>query len=394
MELCRLCIDLCTNPKHSKWICPLLLLAESVLCSLIVWKIPYTEIDWSTYMQQVSIFLSGERDYTLIKGSTGPLVYPAGHVYAFSLLYSVTDEGRDIAFGQIIFAGLYIVALALVMATYWSAGAPPYIYPLLVLSKRLHSIFMLRMFNDGIATLLLWATIYMLQKRRWSTAVMLWSAGVSVKMTLLLVAPALAVILTLAVGFPSALGLGILSLLVQLLIAIPFLQKSPVGYFARAFEFTRQFLFKWTVNWRFVGEEIFLSRSFSLTLLVVHLSLLALFLGFSWLHPSRKSLTQIARDILQGKNTRYTLTTNFITKTMLTSLVIGFLCARSLHYQFFSYLAWASPLLLWESGLRPLYIFALCLIQEYAWNVYPSTSLSSMAVVMALASQVLAPALN
>ncbi|WEW60976.1 dolichyl-P-Man:Man(5)GlcNAc(2)-PP-dolichol alpha-1,3-mannosyltransferase [Emydomyces testavorans] len=117
-------------------------------------------------MQQVYVFLSGERDYSLIKGSTGPLVYPAGHVYIYSLLYYATDEGRDIATGQVIFAGLYIVTLAVVMATYRSAGAPPYIYPLLILSKRLHSIFMLRMFNDGIVALFLWMTIYLLQKRR------------------------------------------------------------------------------------------------------------------------------------------------------------------------------------------------------------------------------------
>ena len=29
-------------------------------------------------MQQIAQYRSGERDYTLIKGDTGPLVYPAG----------------------------------------------------------------------------------------------------------------------------------------------------------------------------------------------------------------------------------------------------------------------------------------------------------------------------
>lgn len=33
-----------------------------------------TEIDFSTYMQQVEQFLGGERDYGLIKGDTGPVV--------------------------------------------------------------------------------------------------------------------------------------------------------------------------------------------------------------------------------------------------------------------------------------------------------------------------------
>jgi len=37
-----------------------------------------TEIDWKAYMQQIIQYRNGERDYTLIKGDTGPLVYPAG----------------------------------------------------------------------------------------------------------------------------------------------------------------------------------------------------------------------------------------------------------------------------------------------------------------------------
>ena len=40
---------------------------------------PYTEIDWVAYMQEVGGVISGERDYSLLKGNTGPLVYPAGH---------------------------------------------------------------------------------------------------------------------------------------------------------------------------------------------------------------------------------------------------------------------------------------------------------------------------
>jgi hypothetical protein len=62
-----------------------------------------TEIDWTTYMQQVSLFLSGERDYSNLKGDTGPLVYPAGHVYIYSGLYYLTDEGRNIKVAQCIF---------------------------------------------------------------------------------------------------------------------------------------------------------------------------------------------------------------------------------------------------------------------------------------------------
>jgi alpha-1,3-mannosyltransferase len=77
-----------------------------------------TEIDWEAYMQQVAQFLSGEHDYVKIAGGTGPLVYPAVHVYIYSGLYWLTDEGRDIKLAQGVFAGLYLFTLGGVMACY------------------------------------------------------------------------------------------------------------------------------------------------------------------------------------------------------------------------------------------------------------------------------------
>lgn len=80
-----------------------------------------TEIDWIAYMQQISQFLSGERDYTKISGSTGPLVYPAAHVYIYTGLYNLTNEGKDILLAQQLFGVLYMVTQAVVMACYWQA---------------------------------------------------------------------------------------------------------------------------------------------------------------------------------------------------------------------------------------------------------------------------------
>ena len=74
--------------------------------------------------------------------------------------------------------------------------------------------------------------------------------------------------------------------------------------------------------------------------------------------------------------------------TVLSSLAIGLLCARSLHYQFYTYVVWASPFLLWKSGLPPYLIYLVWAAQEWAWNVYPSTNVSSMIVVGCLLVQV------
>ena len=166
-------------------------------------------------MQQVSLYIFGERDYPLIKGSTGPLVYPAAHVYIYTLLYHVTDQGRDILLGQAIFAVLYLVTLVVVVSCYRQTGAPPYLFPLLALSKRLHSIFVLRLFNDGFAAFAMWVAIYLCLKRRWGAGIAVWSFGVAIKMTLVLLVPAIAAITLLSLGLMRSISLGVMAVLIQ-----------------------------------------------------------------------------------------------------------------------------------------------------------------------------------
>jgi len=72
-------------------------------------------------MQQVAQYVAGERNYSKIRGDTGPLVYPAVHVYIYRLLYDVTEQGTDIRFAQYLFGVLYLLTLALVMACYRQA---------------------------------------------------------------------------------------------------------------------------------------------------------------------------------------------------------------------------------------------------------------------------------
>ena len=85
-----------------------------------------TEIDWVAYMEQVAQFVNGERDYTQIKGGTGPLVYPAAHVYMYTGLYYITDHGKNILLAQKLFGVLYMATLALVMLCYWKAKVSKY----------------------------------------------------------------------------------------------------------------------------------------------------------------------------------------------------------------------------------------------------------------------------
>ncbi|KAI9770583.1 MAG: dolichyl-P-Man:Man(5)GlcNAc(2)-PP-dolichol alpha-1,3-mannosyltransferase [Geoglossum simile] len=321
-------LDLATNPKHLRWLCPLLFIADAFLCTLIVWRVPYTEIDWTAYIEQVTQYINGERDYTRIKGGTGPLVYPAAHVYVYTALYYLT-KGGNILYGQIVFGGLYLGTLALVMACYRLAEVPPYVFPLLVLSKRLHSVYLLRLFNDCFAVGALWVAIYAYQKRVWTIGSVAYSWALGIKMSVLLALPAIGIILVQAVGVGRALRQALLISQLQVLISFPFLPVNPVGYFSRAFEFTRVFLFKWTVSWRFVGEERFLSKEFSIALIFVHLALLILFLATRWIRPSSRPLSGFIHMILQPpgpavqRAISLSVSPQFVLTTILTTNTIG-----------------------------------------------------------------------
>lgn len=260
---------------------------------------------------------------------------------------------------------------------------------MLVLSKRLHSIFLLRLFNDCFAVFFLWVAIYIFQRRIWTLGSMAYSWGLGVKMSLLLALPAIGVMLFLARGIVPSLKQAWLMGQLQIVIAFPFLSANGMGYFTRAFEFTRQFLFKWTVNWRFLGEDIFLSREFHVSLLIGHISTLILFITTRWLRPAEKSISELVGKALKFEEPCGTMqhaisiriSPNYILTTILTANAIGILFARSLHYQFYAYIAPATPFLLWRSGMNPIIQYSVWAVQEWAWNVYPSTDTSSQVVV-------------
>jgi alpha-1,3-mannosyltransferase len=54
-------------------------------------------------------------------------------------------------------------------------------------------------------------------------------------------------------------------------------------------------LYKWTVNWRFVDEETFLSPQWALGLLVGHLTVLCAFAWFRWCQPDGGTLNVLVR---------------------------------------------------------------------------------------------------
>jgi alpha-1,3-mannosyltransferase len=177
--------------------------------------------------------------------------------------------------------------------------------------------------------------------------------------------------------------------------AYEFVRSHWKAYVSRAFQLNRIFLYKWTVNWRFVPEGIFLSSAFSYSLLSAHAALLLLFAATRWVRPAKRSLPATLSLYFSDPDWHVTeaiserVSADFVMTSILSANAIGMLCARSLHYQFFAWTAWATPWLLWRSGLHPVLIYVVWAAQEWAWNMYPSTELSSQVAVACLAVQVL-----
>ncbi|XP_023640551.1 dol-P-Man:Man(5)GlcNAc(2)-PP-Dol alpha-1,3-mannosyltransferase isoform X2 [Capsella rubella] len=343
-----------------------LIFADAILVALIIAYVPYTKIDWDAYMSQVSGFLGGERDYGNLKGDTGPLVYPAGFLYVYSAVQNLTG-------GQVYSAQTDVVP-------WWALS-------LLCLSKRIHSIFVLRLFNDCFAMTLLHASVALFLYRKWHLGMVFFSGAVSIKMNVLLYAPPLLLLLLKAmhiVGVVSALA-G--AALVQILVGLPFLITYPVSYIANAFDLGRVFIHFWSVNFKFVPERIFVSKEFAVCLLIVHLCLLAVFANYKWckyeggiigfMRSRRFFLTLPLSLSFSDASTSLILTKEHIVTAMFVGNFIGIVCARSLHYQFYSWYFYSLPYLLWRT-LFPTWLRLILFVGiELCWNLYPSTPASS-----------------
>ncbi|GAB2300047.1 dolichyl-P-Man:Man(5)GlcNAc(2)-PP-dolichol alpha-1,3-mannosyltransferase [Dionaea muscipula] len=259
----------------------LLLCIDSILVFFIIAYVPYTKIDWDAYMAQVKGFLEGERNYTNLEGDTGPLVYPSGFLYVYSAIQFVT--GGDVFPAQILFGLLYIANLAIVLFIYVKTDVLPWwALSLLCLSKRVHSIFVLRLFNDCIATTLLHAAVATLICQRWHLGLIIFSLAVSIKMNVLLYAPPLLLLLLKGLSFGGVMLALLGAAIVQILLGFPFLVSHPVAYISRAFNLGRVFIHFWSVNFKFIPEPIFVSKGFALCLLIAHLGLLAAFAHYKW----------------------------------------------------------------------------------------------------------------
>ncbi|CAD6190142.1 unnamed protein product [Caenorhabditis auriculariae] len=365
-----------------------LMIIDAAATYLIIQKVPYTEIDWSTYMQQVECYTKKRiYNYSMITGDTGPIVYPGGHLHLYHLLYRFTNRGKNIKLGQNIFMGFYLVNLLVVMLIYRkSKTIPPIVLPLLCLTGyRIHSIFVLRLFNDPVAMLFFYLALSLFLSEKWLLGSFMYSLAVSVKMNVLLFAPALFFTYLIWLG-PARTFLYIsVCAIVQLYVGLQFLAHDPISYIKRSFDLGRVFFFQWTVNWRFLPESLFLDPHFHGALLVGHVTFLAIFAWKMWFRSDGG--LPLALKFLWNNGIQTHFRRAEVIFAFFTANLIGITFSRSLHYQFYSWYYHQLPYLLFWNWIvkdpkdipwRSIFWKVLVLLGvEVCWNVYPSTVWSS-----------------
>jgi len=103
-------------------------------------------------------------------------------------------------------------------------------------------------------------------------------------MNVLLLAPPVLVLFLQGATLAEFAKGAMAGLAVQAVLAAPFLATNPGAYFAGAFDIGRVFLHQWSVNFQFVSEAVFTSRTFAVALLALHAFLLALMV-WRWMTP-------------------------------------------------------------------------------------------------------------
>lgn len=183
-------------------------------------------------------------------------------------------------------------------------------------------------------------------------------------MNILFFLPALLYLCTLDQGFTSTIRQLLVIVSSQVLISLPFTLENAASYVAGAFDLHRAFLYRWTVNWRFLPEHVFLNPKLWLLLLSLHVALLYVLVK-KWSVPhggafrvvvrvaggpqlpaalSRQRIdsscqfSQLSFDSVPRLTIRCSLTD--IASVWFTANLAGVVCARSLHYQFYSWYVW------------------------------------------------------
>jgi len=183
-------------------------------------------------------------------------------------------------------------------------------------------------------------------------------------MNILLFAPGFAFVYWKNLGFINSAVHGFFAVIITVVISLPFSFHHPKSYLLGAFNFSREFEWKWTVNWRMLGENIFYNKFFQSSLLILHFAVLLYFFFQKWMKITLWDAEKMAI-------------------TIFSSNLIGITFSRTLHYQFLTWYHHTLPAIVFLTGLDVKQGLLILGVIEMCWNVYPSSFSSSLALLLA-----------
>ena len=400
--------------------------------------------DFDAYMEQAQMVWDGERNYSAIRGDTGPLVYPAGHLAVYGSILKLTGwntttwtteyspkdiqgyqdrthRPHEVLFRlQCVFAAGYALTLGIWMY-FITRAMPPlrwkgvwnaidYASRLLTIfvgvlkGRRARHVFALGLFNDAAAATVVALALLLLSRRRWLGGCLLYSFAVAIKMNNLLYAPGLAVLLLHYTGWRRTAGYIAACAAVQVGLGAPFLMRFPVEYVAGAFNLGRQFEQRWSVNFVFLPENVFLSKALAAGLLLATLACLAAMRATvcalarkqelsetpangALVRPGRSASSPFSgpaivaappNGVPQAAADR--IVEQHVLLVMAASNIVGVVLARSIHFQFFVWY-WHAVLLHAVTSRVPGVFWPVWgyFFMRF-WEFHPPTELSSAVV--------------
>ena len=357
------------------------------------------EVDWPTYVQQFEVILKGEFDYAKIRGNTGWLFYPAGHVYQFSIIYFLYINGKyylnaaeDGKFCWCLYIFLFLIMNYILFKMYDVLPKKDrWIKIFLILSKQLKRAIIIVRFNDIFSMIPLYLCIYFLinnQKKGLYYATFCYAFALASKTNVLLFLPGLLYIFTKVKGPLFALIQLLTIIISQFLFGYPFINANASNYLSRAYDFSRTFDFIETMNWKMLPENIFLHPLFHKFLFFLHMILLAAFLFFKWEKLSTKIFTDLRLNDWSLEMKNIPLNKAFIVRIMFICNFIGIFCFRSLHFQFIIWFYGTLPFLIWSTKLNGILKFLL--ICSYEFSFADKTPFRSILIFIANFSIVIA----
>ncbi|OQS05684.1 dolichyl-P-Man:Man(5)GlcNAc(2)-PP-dolichyl mannosyltransferase, partial [Thraustotheca clavata] len=154
-------------------------------------------------------------------------------------------------------------------------------------------------------------------------------------------------------------------------------------YVTKAFEFSRVFTYRWTVNWRFISEEVsidefitFVSKWLSVGLLAGHIFFLIIFIYKYYLSVPGTWRVLLHKPFQLSE--RQPVRAERVATTMFAINFIGICFSRTLHYQFYAWYYPTLPYLIWKTNIPLIFKAKILIMVEFAFNQFPSTDVSSL----------------